>query len=61
MNFIKFGCQMSHFFRKTGRNTNFFNIATNLIFFSVKKRVVFKVKQTQIEVAIVGVLESSRS
>ena len=34
------------------KNVNFLNIATNLIFFSFKKRVVFKVKQTYIEVAI---------
>ena len=47
--FVKTSCQMICLATSLGKpleNTNFFNIATNLIFFSFKKHVVFKVKQT---------------
>ena len=37
--------------RKLVKNTNFLKIATNLILFSFKKRIVFKVKQNYIEAA----------
>ena len=42
----------SRFFRKSGQKCKLFKYSYKLIFFSFKKRVVFKVKQTYIEVAI---------